>query len=1056
MRSPRYNVQKLARYSPWVIGVGAFLLYVLTMARDIVPGAPIRILNTVSGLYYLPVMPHYLYSSLAKLMINVLPGHALFTLNLLSAIFGALSVVLFFKILLRMPMFVIHDKASPIPPHVSQTSKLIALVASTLFLMSCAPLWISSTRADNHTFDLFLLLSCFWMLLRFALPNASIRWILAAAFLYGLGITEYATMIAMSPVFGLGVLLALLYRRELNATRIWQLIALGFCGLLFYVIPVTAVGRLPDWGYQEYTGFWNTLLDLWRKQYVELKGIFPRVGGLLVTLCAFAPWVYVFLVPRPDYGSNWLSHALTVIALAVLNVLGVAQLLEKGMTPTLIMGLGDPFLVPYLAITSWMGYLAGYWWFRGSVPGQTMAYTWLKPFWKAAAGVNLLLPIAIAVSTFIHFTPARTSELTGLARNMVQSCEDRPIFLISKSVMDDLIRYAAFERGQPKHVVLSQDVSRPSYRRYLASIFPDTSSQASAADPVVEVLKSIVGKNKDGIAGCALFNPDMALSIGFQFIPNGLVVFPVEKIGDQNAKDIFTRNIDLFENTFANQINSLSSTAGTNAMQFFVRQNYSRGANNLGVSMQMLGSDDLAEKAYDLALKILPQNPSALLNLRALYLKKAGPVPTNDPKAVELIGKAASLLDRAQKEADKFPRFYRTPFLMAANYGYLYSEQFALSLAEVSRRGGNLDLESSAIEQARLINPASISVQISSALLAMGKGDPNEATAEYRHILENQPNNLAARIGLAVISRDRKDYATAIQVIEENPAVSGGVNAQSVLALLYLENQNVARGQEIFDQVVGATNHTMLSASFVALSAWQLSQFDRAESFARKVLAVDSGNLPMIRLLASVAQQRGDLAGALNHLKAAQTLDPRNIQLQETIIRASLQLKRTFAARKDAESLLAVDPANTVGNLTMATLAETPEVREKYLRRCLQNRSSPFYDAVLNNLAYDLTRMKRYAEAVPMADEAVNLRPSSDKYHHTLAEAYKGLGQYDKAMEQILLASTIDPNDPNHKLVQGEILIAQGDNKAGNDLIVKALPNLTGEWRDRALKILKR
>jgi len=140
----------------------------------------------------------------------------------------------------------------------------------------------------------------------------------------------------------------------------------------------------------------------------------------------------------------------------------------------------------------------------------------------------------------------------------------------------------------------------------------------------------------------------------------------------------------------------------------------------------------------------------------------------------------------------------------------------------------------------------------------------------------------------------------------------------------------------------------------------------------------------------------------------------------------------------------------------MATLTETPEVREKYLRRCIQNRASPYYDLALNNLAYDLIRMNRHAEALPLAEEAVNLRPSNDKYHHTLSEAYKGLGQYDKAMEQILLASTIAPDDPNHMLVQGEILMAQGETKPGYNLIVKALPNLSGNWRDRAMKVLKR
>ena len=1057
MHGPKHKLHDMIRLAPWCVGVGAFLLYALTMVGDIVPGAPVRILNTVSGLYYLPVMPHYLYSSLARLAVKMLPGSALFNLNLLSALFGALSLVLFYQILLRMPMFVVHDKASPIPRHVSQTSKFIAIVASSLFLVFCAPLWISSTRADNHTFDLFLLLLCFWMVLRFIRPNSSVRWLLASAFLYGLGITEYATMIALSPIFVISVLLALLSRRELNAARIRQLTALGFCGLLFYLAPVWAIGRLPDWGYQEYSGFGNALLDLWRKQYMELKTSFPRVGGLLISLCAFAPWVYVFLVPRPNYGSNWLSHALTVVALIILNVLGVAQLLEKGLTPTLVMGLGDPFLIPYLAIASWMGYLTGFWWFRGSAPNLMSSYRWLRPVWKSAAVLNLLLPIVIGGLNYSRFTPSKTSELTMLARNVVRSCQDRPIFIISKSMMDDLIRYATFERGQPKHIILSQDVNRPSYRRYLADRFPEIIPQTSIDWTTVDVLKSIANKNPKGPAGCSFFNPDLALSLGFQFEPNGLVVFPVDNLKSQNAREIYRRNMDLFENSFAEQIKALGTGPdATNALNRFIRQNYSRNANNLGVAMQLFGSDDLAEKAYDLALNIMPQNPSALLNQRALYLKRASGRPANDPKTAELSAKARVLLDRAQREASQFPRFFRTSFLLAANYGYLYSEHFALTLAEESRRSGLHDFESSAIEQARQINPESILARISSALLSMGKGDPAKAEAEYREVLQSQPNNLAARIGLAVMARDRKDLAGAIRIVEENPSVAVNVNVQSLLALLYLESRMTARGETLYNQALNATNHTTLSASFVALSAWKLSQVDRAESFAKKVLAVDVQNQPMLRLMAVVAQKRGDLATALSYLQSVQSAAPQDIPLQETVIRIALQLGQNVKARENAKTLIDMDPNNMIGNLALATLNETPEVREKYLRRCLENRTHPLYGTAVNNLAYDLIRMNRYAEARALAEEAVNLLPSDDKRHHTLAEAYKGLGQYDKAMEQILLASTIAPDDANHTLVRGEILIAQGDTKKGYGLVVKILPSLSGEWRDRALKVLKK
>ncbi len=1055
MQGSKHPLSKLAGLTPWIAGIGSFILYLATMVRDVVPGTSVRIINTVNGLYYLPVLPHFLYSSLAKLVVRVMPGPTLMNLNLISAVFGSLSIVLFVQLLNRLPMFVVHDKASPIPAGASRASKSVAILASALFVMFCAPLWTASTRPDNHTFDLFILLSCFWMVLQYARANASVRWIMGAALLYGLGVTEYATMIALGPVFVIAALVALLYRRALTAKRLWLLVALGFCGLLFYIVPVGAVARLPEWGYQEYSGFWNVLLDLWRKQYLEVKSIFPRVGGLLIALCAFVPWIYVYLVPRPDYGSTRLAHALTIVTLLVLNVLGVAQILEKGMTPTIIMGLNDPFLIPYLAIASWMGYLAGYWWFRAVIPSPNLSSLWMRPVWKTAAIANLVIAIVTAVMNYIHFVPPRTPELTALIRNIVRSCENRPVFVVSRSFMDDMILHAAFEEGQPERIVMAQDISRPSYRRYLSTLFPECNINASAYATQTDILKAIVSGNAKGPAGCSLFNPDLTLSIGYQFVPNGLVVRPVENLSGLKASEVYLKNVNYFENTFANQLQAVISDHSTNTLKMFVRQNYSRCANNLGVTLQLLKSDDLAQKAYDLALKILPQNPSALLNQRAIYLKEADS-GGDTVRSEMLTQKAQALLERAQREAAAFPKFLRSAFMMTANYGYLYSEHFALNMANIARRGGQRDMEAGAINQARMINPDSLSVKISSALLAQGKGDLAEAEAEYRSILQTQPDNISARIGLAVAARDMRDYAKAIQVLEENPASAANVNARSLLALLYLENRDTARGEDIYNQLLSTTNQTTLSASFIAMSAWQLNQYDKAELFARKVLAVDAANLPMLKLMASVAQKKGDLATALSHMKTIEATTPQDTALRENIIRLSMQLRRNSEARKKAEELLSGDPGNMIGNLAMASLMDTPEARETYLRRCLKNRDNPLYDVALNNLAYDLVRMGRFTEAMTLAQEAVNLKPSNDKYHHTLAEACKGLGQYDKAMEHILLASTIDPDDANHTLVQGEILIAQGQAKNGFDLAVKALPNLSGEWRERALKVLKR
>jgi carbamoyltransferase len=64
---------------------------------------------------------------------------------------------------------------------------------------------------------------------------------------------------------------------------------------------------------------------------------------------------------------------------------------------------------------------------------------WLKTFWKSVAVLTCLLPIAIGILNYRGFSPSKSSELTVLARNMIRSCGNRSVLIISKSIFDDLI-----------------------------------------------------------------------------------------------------------------------------------------------------------------------------------------------------------------------------------------------------------------------------------------------------------------------------------------------------------------------------------------------------------------------------------------------------------------------------------------------------------------------------------------------------------------------------------------------------------------------------------------
>jgi Tfp pilus assembly protein PilF len=168
-------------------------------------------------------------------------------------------------------------------------------------------------------------------------------------------------------------------------------------------------------------------------------------------------------------------------------------------------------------------------------------------------------------------------------------------------------------------------------------------------------------------------------------------------------------------------------------------------------------------------------------------------------------------------------------------------------------------------------------------------------------------------------------------------------------------------------------------------------------------------------------------------------------------------LGRWTDTRRLAQAILDKAPANFVANMAMASAAafvENPSEQERYLRVALQAKDHPFLPAALNNLAYCLSQQGRFDEALPYAQDAVRQNPEFDKALHTLAAVQVGLKQYAAAEQTILQALTFAPANAQHKLLQAEIVLAQGRAADARRLASQAMPDLEDKWRIRAERIL--
>ena len=184
----------------------SLIVYMLTLARDAVIGESARLIVQHTGLDPFPPLSHAVWGSLAQ-SVSILSGSfAVVILNLLSAVFGALSVYLLYNLVVRIP----HDRTAEEAESKFPAAPVQALsgLVAALVLAFCAPFWIVSTRAHTASFDVFLLLLVTWFLVRF-LETKRFGYLWVFMFLYGLGFTEFATFIVLSPVYALCVLYAI-------------------------------------------------------------------------------------------------------------------------------------------------------------------------------------------------------------------------------------------------------------------------------------------------------------------------------------------------------------------------------------------------------------------------------------------------------------------------------------------------------------------------------------------------------------------------------------------------------------------------------------------------------------------------------------------------------------------------------------------------------------------------------------------------------------------------------------------------------------------------------
>ncbi|MCB4790545.1 MAG: DUF2723 domain-containing protein [Elusimicrobia bacterium] len=233
---------------PLLIFFSSFLLYLSTLAPSITVGdsGEFCASSVILGLPHSPGYP--LYCLLGKVFTLLIPfGSFAFRLNLMSAFFGSVCLVILYIVLLELGKNYRPALAGGLIPEDNKKEKIIALF-SVLYLGVSSAFWHSAIQSEVFTLNALFVAMLFYSFIK--------EKYYLCAYIFGLGLGNHHTLIFLGPLF----IIALKQSRSFNIKTLALFTLFFFIGFSVYLyLPVrSAKNPALDWGHPE------TLHNLWR------------------------------------------------------------------------------------------------------------------------------------------------------------------------------------------------------------------------------------------------------------------------------------------------------------------------------------------------------------------------------------------------------------------------------------------------------------------------------------------------------------------------------------------------------------------------------------------------------------------------------------------------------------------------------------------------------------------------------------------------------------------------------------------------------------------------
>lgn len=973
----------------------SFVVYLITLSRHAFPGESARLIVQHLGIDPFPPMSHFLWTACVRVLAAIPIFDVVARLNLFSALCGATSVWLVYQVVAAIPHNRTYEEVEAHFP--SQPVQGLSGIVAASFFAFCGPFWVVSTRAHTASFDVLLLLAATLLLVRFNQTHRTVL-LYALMLLYGLGTTEFATFIVMLPVFAMALVLVLWRAEMLRAGVAARMLGCYAAGLIVYLAAAWIYTTSPAYQWRAFTSYFQVLFYMWREQYRTIRFSLPQVGWMLVFLTSVLPALIVVVFPKraTNRSAVWSSNFLH----ALLALLAILIVFNVPIAPWPLLHVRPLLVTPYLITATWIGYLAGYWfiffWQRSRFDphGSTMVKAVARRVYIPSIAVLLVAAAAMNYSVANGRTSAATQHFTDYVLDRMNGKQ----WLISNGVLDDQYEISARAKGVDLNVLNTAQGTASAYLRYVATLFQNprlkSLSQVGLGPLMNEWLSNTPGI-QDHVAVLAV--PDFWNSSGLTPVPDHLVFVGATNTSSLNPRRFFEEQQAFWNRLGPELKRQINSENLSVPWDQWALTHLGKMANNTGVLLEDLGATNEAFQAYQAAMSLDTNNLSALMNSVWLAQRESRP-------------------EKAKLEAafEAFARRLHGPvriWSLAYNYGYVRNPEMFAQRGWAWAMSGKPNLAANEMQKAVSLGVDKQTADLAVASFYFMQNMDVESERTYVAILEQNPQNQSAILGLARVAMRKGDFDTArgyLNRLREMKAADDVVRMEE--AFVEALSGNVKESMRMLNKLVEQNPKNVKAWAVLALLASNEND-DQTLEQCMTVLKGAANSPAVIYTLAQVALSRNKLDEARDYLNDVLKIQAGNVQALRSILWLDVRQGDRGRAEEHLERLLSINPRDALGNLVLGSLQydrEEYELAEESYRTSLASERS---DKALNDLAWILQRKNKLDEALSLVQEALQRNKTNPAAWDTLGVVKMKQNDYEGAMSALQQALSLAPGN---------------------------------------------